>query len=185
MCKFVPAKKIQQKYDIGTSTLRNWNNNGKIEAKRTPGGKRLYNIDDVAKLFHSERDPTVERKKIIYARVSTSHQRADLERQVEDLRKAYPDHDVTKEIASGINFERKQFNRLLDKVIAGDIEEIVIAHRDRFTRFGFKFFTKLCKKFNCTIVVHGNNKSTGELGEDLLAVVTVKSTETSMVLETS
>jgi putative resolvase len=170
------CKKIQQEYEVAASTLRNWNNEGKIEARRTPGGKQLYNIDDVAKIFHKEQEPTKERSKTIYARVSTNHQQADLERQIQDLRKAYPDHEVISEVASGINFERKKFNTLLDRVIAVDIKEIVISHRDRLSRFGFEFFTKLCKKFDCGIMVHCNNEDTSEtheLSEDLFAVVTV------------
>jgi predicted site-specific integrase-resolvase len=74
--KFVPTKKIQQEYEVAASTLRNWNKEGKIKARRTPGGKRLYNIDDMAKIFLKEQEPTKERSKIIYARVSTNHQRA-------------------------------------------------------------------------------------------------------------
>jgi predicted site-specific integrase-resolvase len=33
---YITAKRIQEQYEVSTSTLRNWENEGKIEAKWTP-----------------------------------------------------------------------------------------------------------------------------------------------------
>jgi predicted site-specific integrase-resolvase len=33
---YIAARRIQERYGVSTSTLRNWENEGKIEAKWTP-----------------------------------------------------------------------------------------------------------------------------------------------------
>ena len=44
------------------------------------------------------------------------------------------------DIGSGLNYKRKQFNRLLEMVELGQVRRIVIAHRDRLVRFGYEYF---------------------------------------------
>ncbi len=48
---YITAKIIQEQYEFSTSTTRNWENEGKIESKKTPGGKRLYNSNDIDQFF--------------------------------------------------------------------------------------------------------------------------------------
>ena len=50
------------------------------------------------------------------------------------------------EIASGMNEDRKQFNKLIDSVISGTVSKIYITYKDRLTRFGFSYFENLFKK---------------------------------------
>jgi predicted site-specific integrase-resolvase len=112
----IPAKKVQEQYEISASTLRNWENSGKIEAKKTPGGKRLYNADDIDKLLGTK-ESSRAKSKICYASVSSLHQKTDLELQIQDLRKAYREHEIASEIASDVNWSRKKFNDILDRVL--------------------------------------------------------------------
>jgi len=42
------------------------------------------------------------------------------------------------EVGGGLNFERKQFLRLVDAIIDGQIERVILAHQDRLARFGYK-----------------------------------------------
>jgi len=177
--KFIAAKKIQLEYGVSSATLRNWDRDGKIDTIRTPGGKRLYKSEQVAALFSNSTEPLLTpRAKVCYARVSSDHQRADLQRQIEDLRKAYPGYEILSDVGSGLNYKRKNFLALLDRVIEGNIEQVVVKHRDRLCRFGFEFVEHILKKYGVVLVVHGQGEETtttdtDELATDLLSVVTV------------
>ncbi len=100
---FVPPKRIKQEYAISTSCLRKWALQGKVGFTQLPGGKRLYNQTDLARLpgdITSSRRQQ-EKAKVVYARVSSSHQKEDLERQIQDLRQAYSGHRVLSDVGSG------------------------------------------------------------------------------------
>ena len=57
-------------------------------------------ITDVHKVFGDDRQPT-QKAKVCYARVSSEHQRDDLERQITDLRQRYPGHEIISDIGLG------------------------------------------------------------------------------------
>ena len=58
------------------------------------------------------------------------------------------------DIASGISFEkRKEFFIMLDDIISGKVERVVITYKDRLSRVGFELFFHLFKKYHCEIVV--------------------------------
>ncbi len=91
----------------------------------------------------------------IYARVSSAEHRANLERQAERLldycaAKGYQVHKVVKEVASGVNDSRPKFLALLDDQ---RVQIIVVEHKDRATRFGFRFLERLLLGQYC-ICVH-------------------------------
>lgn len=174
MSTYVTAAQVRQVAQIHSSTLRNWSEAGILDCIRLPGGKRLYNKQQLElKLFGStakERPKT----KVVYARVSSQHQKADLERQIQDLQEAYPEHEVLKDIASGLNWKRPGLCSLLERCYEGSIEEVVVAYRDRLCRFGLELLEWIFKKHKVRFVVHNKvetppNPST-ELAEDLLAV---------------
>jgi predicted site-specific integrase-resolvase len=99
-----------------------------------------------------------ERKNVIYGRVSTSKQKVDLENQIDDLKKfcissSIIVHDIYKDIGSGINFDRKEFNRLLNDVVSGEISTVYVTYKDRLSRISFNMFKNLFAKFGTNIVV--------------------------------
>lgn len=168
---FVSAKTIKKDYDISRSCLRQWAIDGKVEYRQLPGGKRLYNTNDIQQLLGEAEQ---EKEKYIYARVSSSHQKEDLKRQIDDLQKEYPSHRVISDIGSGLNFHRKGLQALLDSVFRRDVEEVVVAHKDRLCRFGFELFETIFERHNARIVVvHSSTDASpsAELAEDLFAVV--------------
>jgi predicted site-specific integrase-resolvase len=117
---YIPAKKVQEQYEISASTLRNWENSGKIEAKKTPDSKWLYKADDINKLLGAK-ESSRTKSKISYARLSSLHQNTDLEHQIQDLRKEYPEHEIVSEITNGVNCSRKKFNAILGRVLEGTV----------------------------------------------------------------
>lgn len=61
---------------------------------------------------------------------------------------------IYSDIASGISFEkRKDFFSLLDEVLDGRVEKVVITYKDRLSRVGFDLFYHLFKKYHCDIIV--------------------------------
>lgn len=61
--------------------------------------------------------------------------------------------DIYSDIGSGINFDRKEFQRLVDDVINHRVSKIYITYKDRLSRISFDMFKNMFANFNCEIVV--------------------------------
>ena len=165
---------------IGKSviTLQRWDNSGKLIAHRTPTNRRFYTEDQYNDYMGISK--IKNRKNIIYARVSTNNQKDDLNNQVNFLQQYCNANgviidDIITDIGSGLNYNRKKWNKLLDSVIANEIDTIYIAYPDRFIRFGFDWFKHFCEKFNTKIIVVNNEKLSPEqeLTQDLINIIHV------------
>ena len=109
--------------------------------------------------IYSFLNKNIERKTYIYARVSTPKQKKDLQNQVE-LLKSYcfsngiMINGIYSDIASGISFDKRiEFFKMLDDVISGTVERVIISYKDRLSRVGFELFSTLFTKFGTKIVV--------------------------------
>ena len=177
--RFVTGAHVRSRIDVSAATLRNWADAGLVRFIVAPATKvRRYAFDDVAaRCGHTEAaQAPKERCRVIYARVSSAHQRADLRRQVEDLQSRFPTHEVIQDVGSGLNFKRRGFQALLERVYAGDVEEVVVAHADRLCRFGRELVEFVFDKSGTRLVVcdlRRRASSTAELADDLLSVATV------------
>tara|TARA_Y100000389_G_C17419910_1_gene496088 strand:- start:381 stop:1085 length:705 start_codon:yes stop_codon:yes gene_type:complete len=176
--EFVPAKQVQNVFAVCTKTLRTWADKGLVSTVRLgENGKRLYKAEDIKRLLGSTSQETTHRtKRFIYVRVSSAHQKGDLHRQVSDLQTAYPGYETITDIASGLNYKRKGLQTLLEQVLEGVVEQVVVMHKDRLCRFGWDLLEFIFTKASTKLVVHGgavHEGLTGELADDLLAVTTV------------
>lgn len=133
---YVNTKEASKIYGVTDQTLRRWASNNQISFILTKGGHRRYFIKD-----------PIDGTRIIYARVSSSKQKADLQRQSTFLRKKFPDYELITDIGSGINFKRKGFLSILQRLFEGSVSEVVVASSDRFSRFNYDFFKWLFKQF--------------------------------------
>lgn len=79
------------------------------------------------------------------------------------------------DIGSGLNYKRKKWNKLLDEVMQGKIKTIYITYQDRFIRFGYDWFEKLCNQNGTKIVVLNNQETSSneELVQDVLSILHV------------
>ncbi len=140
---------------ISRPTLTKYVKEGIIKTTILPNGRYDYDVDSVYHLLNKD----VKRKTYIYARVSTAKQKPDLENQIELLKQfcftnGYVISGVYSDVASGINFEkRKHFFDMLDDILAGKVERVVITYKDRISRVDFDLFFYLFKKYHCEIVV--------------------------------
>ena len=178
--KYVTPKEACKILGVHIISLRNWDKAGKIECIRTPGGKRLYNLEKYLKDHNqTEQEPkesTKERRNICYCRVSTRNQKDDLERQIEYMKTKYPTYEIIQEIGSGLNMNRRKLQYLIHQAIEGNIQEIIVAHRDRLTRFGFEMIENIVKEYSNGKITVINNKTLSpqeEITQDLLSIMTV------------
>ena len=164
---YVSPKQASKHYNVSKETLRLWAENNKIKFIKTPKGHRRYKIN-----FQDGKQKKIS---IIYARVSSKKQKSDLDRQILFLQEKYPSFKLITDIGSGINFKRRGLKTLLDKIFTGTVKEIVVAHKDRLTRFGFELFQYICKKFNTklTVIKKDNSSPVQDLSEDLFSIITV------------
>ena len=72
---------------------------------------------------------------------------------------------VYKDIASGMNFDRKQFRSMLEDVLNYRINSIYITYKDRFSRISFDMFERLFLEYNCKIIVINKTESIAEEDE--------------------
>ncbi|MBM6691317.1 IS607 family transposase, partial [Fusobacterium mortiferum] len=114
-----------------------------------------------------------------YCRVSSNKQKDDLEKQIENVRrymiaKGYQFEIIT-DIGSGINYNKKGLNQLIDMITNSEIEKVVVLYKDRLIRFGYELIENLCEKYGTTIEIIDNTERTEEqeLVEDLIQIVTV------------
>ena len=111
--------------------------------------------------------------------MSSHKQKDDLERQIENVKtymiaKGYS-FDVITDIGSGINYNKKGLNQLIDMITNSEVEKIVILYKDRLLSFGFEMIENLCNKYGTTIEIIDNTENTeeNELARDLIQIVTV------------
>lgn len=83
--------------------------------------------------------------------------------------------EIISDIGSGINYNKKGLNRLIDMITNSEVEKIVILYKDRLLRFGFEIIENLCNKYGTTIEIIDNTEKIEEqeLVEDLIQIVTV------------
>ena len=149
------AKKVLQIMGIARATLCRYVKEGKIRITVLPNGQYNYSDEDIEKFLNKG----IERKTVIYGRVSTNKQKKDLENQIQMLRhfcfsSGIQLHQVFKDIASGISFDkRKEFFLMLDDIVQGKIKTVIVSYKDRLSRIGFDLFTNLFNKYNTNIIV--------------------------------
>ena len=80
---------------------------------------------------------------------------------------------IIKDVGSGLNDNRSGFIRLTDLIISGKVNKLVVEHKDRLTRFQFKFIKKMFESYGCeVIVVNGADVSdTEELAADMMSLL--------------
>ena len=171
-------KDVVKILNISMKTLQRWDKDDTLPAYRNPKNRRYYTKEQIDDFLGKEINNN--RKNIAYARVSNKGQKDDLNNQIKFIQnyintKSMILDDIISDIGSGLNYKRKNWNKLLDMVMNNEIDTIYISYKDRFVRFGFDWFESLCNKFDTKIVVL-NNKSLSpeeELVEDLISIIHV------------
>jgi putative resolvase len=165
---------------VTEQTLRNWDKSTKLKPHHVAeSGYRYYSQQQLQYYLGLKGEIQQNKKVVGYCRVSSNKQKDDLVRQVENIKtymiaRGYS-FDVVTDIGSGINYNKKGLNALIDMVVASEVERIVVLYKDRLLRFGFELIENLCSKYGTTIEIidHTEKSEEQELVEDLVQIVTV------------
>ena len=189
MDEFVSGIKASEILGVHQRTLYLWDKKKIIETIRTPGGKRLYNVKKYLESLNKNisnvknvNNPIINSKlqnknNYIYARVSSTGQKNDLERQIKVLLNLYPNYNLITDIGSGMNLNRRGLRKIIDESIKGRINNVVIVHKDRLCRFGYELIEDIIHKYsNGKIIIIENNPNKEvkeELVDDVLQIMNI------------
>ena len=148
------ANRVLKILNVTRPTLVKYVKDGTIRTTTLPNGTYDYNDEDV----YLKSGRTKERVSVIYSRVSTAKQKVDLENQEKTLMNWCNANGIKivksyKDVASGMNFDRKQFMAMLDDILEYKVDVVYITYKDRLSRISFDMFQKLFGEFGCKIVV--------------------------------
>ena len=177
--KYYSSKSVTKILGVTAQTLRNWDKEGKLKpAYIKSNGYRYYSEDSILS-YTQERKTKKDLNVIGYARVSSKKQSDDLERQVNNLKlylnNKYQSYEIITDIGSGINYNKKGLQLLIDKINKKEVDVIVVLYKDRLLRFGFELVEYFARINNVKIEVLDkvNKTQDEELVEDLIQIITV------------
>jgi predicted site-specific integrase-resolvase len=185
MDNFKGGKEASKILGVHQRTLYLWEEKGLIETIRTPGNKRLYNVVKFLEEKKCENKicenldelDNKEKLKLCYVRVSSINQKDDLDRQKKLMTEKYPNHIIIEDIGSGLNLNKRGIKKIIHLAISGKISELVVAYRDRLTRFGYELIEELITKYSKgkIIILSQTEKMEPEeeLVKDMMAIMGV------------
>jgi len=136
-----------------------------VPARQLPSGTILVDVPAA---------PHTRGRLVVYARVSSHDQRADLDRQVaRAVGWASEQHlavdQVVTEVGSGLNGRRPRLARLLADA---QVATIVVEQRDRLARFGVEHLEAALAAHGRRLLVADPDETTDDLVRDMIEVLT-------------
>jgi putative resolvase len=171
MEKLLRPKEAAKQLGISVKTLQRMDKAGTLRVIRTPTNRRRVPESEVNRLMGLKEI----RVPVLYARVSTHAQKDDLERQVQRLKKEYPEAELYQDIRSGLRFDRHEFLKMLEAVQQGRVSKVVVVCEDRLARFGVELLRRIFKGYNTDLeVLETTMEGTPEqeLAKDLISIIT-------------
>ena len=171
--EYIKASEYAKKMSLHIRTVYRYYHNGKIKGYQDKETGTIFILNP----FKNKNEDNLENKVVLYARVSSSENKSNLDSQLERLRlfasaKGYQIIKEIKEIGSGLNDNCSKLNYLLEKEL-NEFKILLVEHKDRLTRFGFNYIDILLKSHNKKIEVINlvdNNKE--DLIQDFVSVIT-------------
>ncbi|MEM0373177.1 MAG: IS607 family transposase [Sulfolobaceae archaeon] len=176
MERYLTPSEVAEIFGMSRSGVIKWIREGKIKAIEINGRWRIPYSEVERLLSGGGRLKQIA----IYARVSSNTQKDDLERQINALRewvkKNYGNVSVIeiKDVGSGLKEDRRGLKKLIELARRKQIDAVVIAYKDRLTRFGFEYLVELFKAYGVNVVVAFQEEPKDymqELVEDFVEIV--------------
>lgn len=179
MEKYYAVGETAQKIGVTTQTLRDWDKTGKLKPHHVAeSGFRYYSQEQINQII-GKRGGIVEKKVIGYCRVNSPKQKDDLERQIDNV-KTYliaqgQPFEIISDIGSGINYNKKGLQELIQLITTNQVSKVVVLYKDRLLRFGYELIEYIASLYDCEIEIIDNTEKTEqqELVEDLVQIITV------------
>jgi predicted site-specific integrase-resolvase len=158
------AQQLGISYD---TAWRMWQR-GELVGQQLPSGTIIVEAPPAA-------TPARVQKVAVYARVSNTENRPNLEGQAERVSafcaaKGWQVAKVVKECGSGVNDQRPQFLALLSDT---NISHIVVEHKDRCSRFGVAYLQTLLKtQGRELVIINEAEEEQVDLMQDFVAIIT-------------
>lgn len=165
---------------VSIQTLRNWDKTGKLTPNFiTSGGTRMYDLATL-NLIKGKKSIVPDRYTLAYARVFTHSQKKELETQKELLtlycsKQGYR-YKLLSDIGSSLNYTKAGLNELIELICSGQIERLVLVHRNRLLRFGSEIIFKLCNIYDVKVEIINVGEELNpneELAKDVLEIITL------------
>ena len=168
--KLISIGTFAREVGLTPTTLRRMHKTGDlVPTYVSKGGTRYYSAEQESQ----------SNLVIGYCRVSTSAQKDDLEKQVENV-KAYMyakgyEFEIIRDIGSGINYKKKGLRALIEKISNQEVSKVVILYKDRLVRFGFELIEYLCtiNHVEIEIIDKTEQSKEQELTDDWIQIITV------------
>ena len=174
--RYLSTREFAKLLGVSRVTVIKWIKSGRITAYSVHGKWRIP-YSEVERLLKGAQRI---RRVAIYARVSSNTLKNDLERQVEALKlwvsKNFPNAEyvVVTDIASGLKEDREGLRKLIEMAKRKEVQAIVVAYRDRLTRFGFEYLKTLFNTLGVDVYVAFQEEPKNyvqELVEDFIEIV--------------
>ena len=129
----IKLQDMANRLGVSIKTLQRWDREGILVAKRTPTNRRYYTEEQYMSYVGKSQPKGLI---LAYARVSSRTQTDDLTSQIEFLKqfvnaKGEILDEVVSDIGSGLNYNRKNWNKLLlDYVAKGLVSKIYITYKE-------------------------------------------------------
>ena len=122
-----------------------------------------------------------DRITINYARVSSQDQKADLVRQAQVLEAFSATNgwqfETIQDLGSGLNYNKRGLQKLLKRIMQGDVGPLVLTHKDRLLRWGAELVFARCAEFETEVIIINKSKESvtleQELVPDMIELITV------------
>jgi len=176
------SKDVLKMLNVSRITLMTYIKTGKIKGTKLSNGQYDYDDESIFKFLKKNK-----RHNVLYARVSTSKQKGDLQRQIDSLISYCSKNKISYEttyqdISSGIDLDRKSFSILMNDVFHYKIDKIFITYKDRLSRLSFKTIEDMFKHFGTSVVVINDttddNDNEKEIFNELISLIHYFSTKT-------
>lgn len=187
--KYVSGKKAQEILGISTTTLHKYDKEGIIETIRTPGNRRMYNLEKYLrenvnnKKENNDLDKQI-RRKICYCRVSLPEQKEELQKQIKDMMERYPNYEIISDIGSGLNFKRPGLKKIMDYALKNELQIIVVSYKDRLCRVGYDLIEYIIETHSKGEIIVENKilySPEEEITNDLIQIISLFNIRTQSI----
>ena len=171
--EYIKVSEYAERMSLHIRTVYRYYHSGKIQGYQDDVTGTIFILNPFKKGVESNLNNAV----VLYARVSSSENKDNLEKQLDRLRlyanaKGYQVVKEIKEIGSGLNDNRAKLNNLLKNDL-DTFSILLVEHKDRLTRFGFNYIDILLKTHNKEIeVINLVDSDREDLVQDFISVIT-------------